>query len=260
MNDRSLVEYAQDNQYEGKPRGYLETYDMVFSSIRGNNVRLLELGVATGKSMLMWRDYFPNGTIVGVDLAPTEVADPRIYTYIGKQNDIAMLTKIAEKHAPDGFDIIIDDCSHIGELAKISFWHLFENHLRAGGRYCVEDWGTGYWGRHICYPDGNFFDQTERETVMHRAANKLLKQPPMAWPKLGPVQRLFRRYQYTRRFKVHDYGMAGFVKQFIDELAIAEITNSEQGVKFPTNPPAPRVWSRFKEVLYTPGIAIVTKR
>src|SRR5438309_8699047 len=47
--------------------------------------------------------------------------------------------------APEGFDVIIDDCSHIGELTRISFWHLFEHHLKPGGLYVIEDWSTGYW-------------------------------------------------------------------------------------------------------------------
>jgi hypothetical protein len=62
----------------------------------------------------------------------------------GNQADKAFLSKVASKTAPDGFDIIIDDASHIGELTKTSFWHLFDHHLKPGGLYAIEDWGTGY--------------------------------------------------------------------------------------------------------------------
>ena len=51
----------------------------------------------------------------------------------------------------DGFDIIIDDASHIGELTKATFWHLFDRHLKPGGLYAIEDWGTGYLDD---FPDG----------------------------------------------------------------------------------------------------------
>jgi hypothetical protein len=50
---------------------------------------------------------------------------------------------IADNVAPEGFDIIIDDASHIGELTKTAFWHLFDNHLKPNGLYAIEDWGTG---------------------------------------------------------------------------------------------------------------------
>ena len=50
----------------------------------------------------------------------------------------------SQLQAPGGFDIIIDDASHIGELTKTTFWHLFDHHLKPGGLYAIEDWGTGY--------------------------------------------------------------------------------------------------------------------
>jgi hypothetical protein len=200
-----------------------------------------------------------NGHIVGLDLFPGEVTDPRISIYKGRQNDLELLDKISLECAPQGFDIIIDDCAHIGELAKISFWHMFENHLKPGGIYAVEDWGTGYWGKHIYYPDGAFYNPHEPETFAHRIANRLLKFAPVEWPKMGPLQRILRRYQFTRRFKGHDYGMVGFVKQFIDEIGIAEITNPNEGVARPKNPPEPQKQSRFNQVIYTPGVVLIFK-
>ena len=56
-----------------------------------------------------------------------------------------LLSVVARKTAPEGFDIIIDDASHFGDLTKIAFWHLFDNHLKPSGLYVIEDWGTGYW-------------------------------------------------------------------------------------------------------------------
>ena len=42
---------------------------------------------------------------------------------------------VARKTAPEGFDIIIDDASHFGDLTKIAFWHLFDNHLKPSELY-----------------------------------------------------------------------------------------------------------------------------
>jgi hypothetical protein len=39
--------------------------------------------------------------------------------------DASEIVPISE--AFDGFDIIIDDCAHIGSIAKSSFWYLFDN-------------------------------------------------------------------------------------------------------------------------------------
>ena len=65
------------------------------------------------------------------------------------------MTEVSDRVAPEGFDVVIDDASHISEMARTSFWHLFEHHLKPGGLYCIEDWGTGYW---CDWPDGRSYD------------------------------------------------------------------------------------------------------
>jgi len=135
------------------PNGYLRTYDRVFEELIDRPVKLLELGVRSGGSLRLWRDYFPNGTIAGLDVEPlaSEPDGDRIRIYQGRQEDTSVLSKIAVEVAPDGFDIVIDDASHIAGPTRAGFWHLFDNHLKPGGLFAIEDWGTGYWER---WPDG----------------------------------------------------------------------------------------------------------
>ena len=33
----------------------------------------------------------------------------------------------------------------LAALTKISFWHLFHNHLKPGAYYVIEDWRVSYW-------------------------------------------------------------------------------------------------------------------
>jgi hypothetical protein len=61
----------------------------------------------------------------------------------GSQDDTAFLSDVARRTAPSGFDLIIDDASHIGMLTKVAFWHLFDNHLKSSGLYAIEDWALG---------------------------------------------------------------------------------------------------------------------
>ena len=135
------------------PNGYLRTYDRVFEPLIDRPVRVLELGVRSGGSLRLWRDYFPNGIIAGLDVepVPSEPTGDRIRIYQGRQEDTSVLSKIAAEVAPDGFDIVIDDASHIAAPTRTGFWHLFDNHLKPGGLFAIEDWGTGYWER---WPDG----------------------------------------------------------------------------------------------------------
>ena len=138
------------NRYDTDKAGlthYLRNYEHYFGGLRDREVRLLELGIKEGGSLLLWRDYFERGLIVGSDINPVKLGDPtgRVRAYEGEQQDTEPLDRIARENAPDGFDIIIDDCAHIGVLARASFRHLFDNHLKSGGVYVIEDWGTGYW-------------------------------------------------------------------------------------------------------------------
>lgn len=136
-----------------KPQLFLDTYREVFAPFLHKPVRLLELGIHEGGSLLEWEKQFPHGMIAGLDMRPVklEAAGDRVRIYQGQQEDTRLLDRIAQETAPDGFDIIIDDCSHLAEYTRVSFWHLFDRHLKPGGIYVIEDWGTGFWAS---WPDG----------------------------------------------------------------------------------------------------------
>ena len=70
---------------------YLRIYEEVFAPFVDKEIRLLELGVKDGGSLLLWRDYFKKGTIVGVDMIPLDLQEPRIYIYTGRQEDRSLL-------------------------------------------------------------------------------------------------------------------------------------------------------------------------
>jgi hypothetical protein len=169
---------------------YLEVYDPVLSPWTDKDVKLLEIGVRRGGSLQLWRDYFPKGMIVGIDIELPQdfIPGERIQLFKGSQADTQFLSQVAAKMVPKGFDIIIDDASHIGELSKTTFWHLFHHHLQPGGLYVIEDWGTGYFDD---FPDGKKFD-----------------------PKPSPLD----------PFPSHSHGMVGFVKELVDEQAAGSIT------------------------------------
>jgi hypothetical protein len=217
---------------------YTDRYDIVFKSLISKPITLLELGVYKGGSLLLWRDYFPSGTIVGIDctLPKNFNCGERIHVFEGSQTDTQFLSSVANKIAPEGFDIIIDDASHIGELSKISFWHLFDNHLKPGGLYVIEDWGTGYWDD---WSDGKSLDPT---TYDHPKPEKIT-----LWQKI-----IGKKKADKTPFPCHSYGMDGFVKQLIDEQAAYAVSMKNLIGK-------PQRKSKFKEMLITPCIVFVTK-
>lgn len=123
---------------------YLEVYDRFFAPYRDHAV-MLEIGVARGGSLELWRRYFGDAaTLYGIDIDPecaTRVSPPN-QVRIGSQADAAFLAGVVqEMGAPN---IILDDGSHIAEHQVASFRTLFPL-LQVGGIYVIEDLHTSYW-------------------------------------------------------------------------------------------------------------------
>jgi hypothetical protein len=229
---------------------YLENYDPLLEPWVNKEVALLEIGLHRGGSLLLWQDYFQKGKITGIDihLPPEFQPTERIKVFEGDQADSVFLSKVAEERAPDGYDIIIDDASHIGEFTKKAFWHLFDNHLKPGGLYVIEDWYTGYWED---WPDGKQY--------MEEAAHK----PSLRWRLLSKANALVRRhnlkvpsslYRLSKKtYSSHNYGMVGFIKQLVDEQAATELTKGRSDG-------TPQRQSRFESILVTQSIVFVKKQ
>ncbi len=222
---------------------YLERYDPILEPWVGKSVKLLELGVLKGGSLMLWRDYFPSGTIVGIDLKlPNDLRPPdRIRLFQGNQTDRAFLSRVANEVAPEGFDIIIDDASHIGEFTKVAFWHLFENHLKPGGLYAIEDWGTGYWEDWIDGQSLNL-EKYARPKSHHHFAMRVVTQLRLKIP-----------IPYVKTpYPGHGYGMVGFIKQLVDEQGAHDVTRRRLSGTAQRAP-------KFESLLVMPSIVFVKK-
>lgn len=125
--------------------GYHRFYDFFLKQFKNKKINLLEIGIDDGRSLQMWRDYFPDGKIYGFDLKKsTKYSDKKnIYEITGDQssgNDLENIIKEIKC-----CDIIIDDGSHVPEHQLFSFNILFKNLLKEGGVYIIEDIETSYW-------------------------------------------------------------------------------------------------------------------
>jgi len=208
-----------------KPQIYTEIYENYFSALRNARLNILELGILNGGSLKLWADYFPNSQITGIDINQVNIQDKtgRIHAFQGYQQDKRFLDHVRQVVAPDGFNIIIDDASHIGLYTKESFWHLFDNHLVNGGIYIIEDWGTGYWPE---WPDGERFLQHDNQIAGER--------------------------ELRSHFPSHQHGMVGVLKQLMDECHYDAI---KEGPNSPPNRP-----SKFEKMCIYAGLAVINKK
>jgi hypothetical protein len=103
---------------------FLNFYAQFFDSIRHRPMRILEIGVLNGASTRMWRDYFHNGHVIGVDInvAARKHIGERLSIHIADQSKEVDLAKIAKKLGP--FDLIVDDGSHVWDHQILTFKRL----------------------------------------------------------------------------------------------------------------------------------------
>lgn len=129
---------------------YAQHYKAHFSKFRKKEIVLIEIGVggysnplAGGESLRMWKAFFPNATIYGIDIYDKSYSDePRIKTFQGSQIDFEFLANVIAETGPP--DIIIDDGSHINDHVIKTFHFMFPK-LKENGVYVIEDLQTSYW-------------------------------------------------------------------------------------------------------------------
>lgn len=138
--------YRHQGRIVHKWHHYLPLYDRYLAPWRGKPVRFLEIGVAEGGSLELWRDFFGEAaTIFGIDHNPAcAVVDGEHgnRVRIGSQDDPRFLRSVVEEMG--GVDIVLDDGSHMAAHVRTSFDVLFPL-LSADGLYLIEDMHTAYW-------------------------------------------------------------------------------------------------------------------
>lgn len=125
---------------------YLRIYERYLEPMRETAKKVLEIGVAGGASIRMWRDYFPNATIYGIDhnvefvTAIQSVGKPkeeRIELFANEATDPVTWQMLGQNWC-NNFDLIVDDGGHFSSQI-IPAWNGAWPLLRHGGIYICED-------------------------------------------------------------------------------------------------------------------------
>jgi hypothetical protein len=120
---------------------YTPFYDSLLRDRRDSVRRVLEIGIGTieamshvpdykpGASLRMWRDYFPNAEIQGIDV------DERV---LFSEDRITTGLSVAIEDNTSPFDLIVDDASHL-ERHQIHSVNSFIPFVQPDGFYIIED-------------------------------------------------------------------------------------------------------------------------
>lgn len=122
---------------------YLEVYESFFEPIRKTVTNVLEIGIYNGDSHKLWRDYFPNAHIYGLD----------IIDMYGRWDEEARITvnfldaytsQALGLFSDTRFDVIIDDGPHSLD-SMIYCVQEYSKFLTGNGILIIEDIPNADW-------------------------------------------------------------------------------------------------------------------
>jgi len=136
------LKYKTDKSY---PHFFTEFYSKHFENNRNNIKNILEIGIDNGRSLKMWKEYFENAIIYGIDIHPAcLINEDRIVSKLISQTNFDLFDK---EFKSIEFDIIIDDASHINSHQINGFKNSFK-YVKSGGFYVLEDLHTSFMEGH----------------------------------------------------------------------------------------------------------------
>jgi hypothetical protein len=125
---------------------YTKIYHELFKELRHKKIKLLELGIFYGSSLKMWREWFSEAEIIGIDNNIKIQNIPGVTILKSNTQTINICQDLNNQE----FDIIIDDADHHPYQQLLTFWNTWPL-LKKDGIYIIEDvqnldqWG-GHWG------------------------------------------------------------------------------------------------------------------
>ncbi len=140
---KKLQHLAELHKTDKAEHGYCDVYEKHLNHLRNQQIKILEIGVFYGASLRMWRDYFPNAIIHGIDLNIQRCGNiENVFLHHIDVGDTTQLEKFCLEHGP--FDLVIDDASHTMKHQQKTFnciWPLLSN----DGIYIIEDLHTSFF-------------------------------------------------------------------------------------------------------------------
>jgi len=153
MNIKLLI----DNQFTDKDEGhcYAEIYDILFERIQHTAQNVLEIGIDKGGSILLWKNYFTNANIYGIDCNGEGCINQEILQHLKTDERVLLFTSLNAydnlaiqminafsnhnfKISNPLFDVIIDDGPHTFDSQK-KFIELYSPLLSEEGILIIED-------------------------------------------------------------------------------------------------------------------------
>lgn len=121
---------------------YTSIYNLLFSKLKYDNIKLAEIGILFGNSLKCWREYFKNADLFGFEYEEIYLNESKghnlnntIIDFINVKDTESMCNTF-DKYGM--FDIIIDDSTHQFD-DQIRICNTLYKYLKPGGILVIED-------------------------------------------------------------------------------------------------------------------------
>jgi len=144
--------FKKSDRLSLKWNSYFLVYDKIFRKYKNKKIKFVEIGVANGGSLFIWRKLFgKKAKIIGIDANPYSKKLSRygFKIYTGDQSDPDFWKKFFKKEGK--VDVILDDGGH-KNLQQISTVHYTLPYVKDGGMIVVEDMATSYLKKEFYNP------------------------------------------------------------------------------------------------------------
>ena len=124
---------SQGGGDKGDPHTYIPIYEETMT--KRDNIALLEVGVFQGHSIKMWKEYFQDSIIHGIDVDMSRLVEPIEGVKHCNANSREEVDRVLGDQT---YDYIVDDASHQTDQI-IATWNNINHRLRPDGIYYIED-------------------------------------------------------------------------------------------------------------------------
>jgi len=156
MNEMTLLELVDNSKTDkNTSHSYLELYEKLLRGKKTTAKNVLEIGIGdfsekNGGSIKLWKEYFINSTIYGLDILPIcnvmdeLINDKRVvlYTETDAYDEIFFKSNFLNKNIK--FDFMLDDGPHTLESMK-QFIKLYSQTMTDDGILIIEDVQSMEW-------------------------------------------------------------------------------------------------------------------
>lgn len=143
MNFSDFYNFTGKKSDKGTIHTYIDNwYNAEFTPIRDKNLNILEIGINKGDSIILWRDWFFNSSIYGIDNG-SEMSTSN-YDTVNSIKNVNILygdaysDDVVKQYDDNMFDYIIDDGPHSIE-SQIKCVQKWFSKLKVGGKLIIED-------------------------------------------------------------------------------------------------------------------------